>query len=198
MRKTFFLLVLCLTLTCQINAQKFKGGVQAGLLLTQVDGDDFSGYHKMGAFIGGFANIPFEEKKIQLQLEIDYAQKGSRAKMDYSMYKIRIHQIEMPFLFGWNFWKGFLLEIGPSFNFLVSAKEFNTLYGELETENRFHLFELGAVAGVGYRFQDHYGIGFRFNYSITSIGRMPVDRNGTTITHNMWNNALLFFAYYQF
>ena len=52
-----------MALTYQINAQKFKGGVQAGLLLTQVDGDDFNGYHKMGAFVGGFANIPFEEKK---------------------------------------------------------------------------------------------------------------------------------------
>ena len=52
-----------MALTYQINAQKFKGGVQAGLLLTQVDGDDFNGYHKMGAIVGGFANIPFEEKK---------------------------------------------------------------------------------------------------------------------------------------
>ena len=60
------------------HAQQFKGGFYIGFLATQVDGDDFSGYKKPGLFFGMFANIPFKNGKIKLQMEIDYAQKGSR------------------------------------------------------------------------------------------------------------------------
>ena len=189
---SFFLLLIIPSLT----AQKIKGGIQAGATITQVDGDDYNGYHKAGVFVGTFAYYPFENIHCKLQMEINYAQKGSRG-VGSGIYKIALHQVEIPVLFGWNFWKGFHLQAGPSFNILASAKEkFN---GEdLETDHKFHIFELGGVADLNYYFEKYFGLGIKFNYSLSPIGRNYVLRNSGTYKTYMWNNAIIFYLYYQF
>lgn len=180
-----------------INAQKIKGGFQVGGVISQVDGDDQAGYNKIGLFVGSFANIPFEKHNLKLQMEINYAQKGSRKYTGYYSYKISLHQIEVPILLGWNPWKDLWLEIGPSFNFLASAKEIlNDI--EIEDQSKFHLFEVGGIAGITYCIQKHYGIGVRFNYSLSPIGRNAVARGYRKLSLNMWNNAFVAFFYYQF
>ena len=192
--------VLLLVCFCG-NAQRFKGGVHIGLLATQVDGDNWSGYKKPGLFVGVFGNLPFEEKQIKLQLEINYAQKGSRNPSWASFrYRIATHQIEMPVLFGWNFWKGMSLEVGPSFNILASAKEYLDNVAVLPDANgsKFNFFELGGVAGIDYLIKEHFGLSFRMNYSLSPIGRSVNLRSGSKLERYMWSNAMLFRFYYQF
>ena len=179
-------------------AQRFKGGMHIGLLATQVDGDDFSGYKKPGLFLGAFANIPFEAKKIKLQLEIDYAQKGSKSPGTSAYpYKIALHQIEVPVIFGWNFWKELSVEVGLSPNIVAGAKEY--VNNELVSNgSKFYLFELGGIAGLSYMFKEHYALFFRFNYSISPLGRSVILRDGDKLEKYMFNNGLLFGFCYQF
>ncbi|MBO4581974.1 MAG: PorT family protein [Bacteroidales bacterium] len=194
--KTIYILFLCLLLALSAPAQKIRGGLQAGAAITQVDGDDYGGYHKAGVFVGTFANYPFENIRCKLQMEINYVQKGSRATNN-GIYKISLHQVEIPVMFGWNFWKGFYLQAGLSCNILAGAKE--TLDGEdLETDHKFHLFELGGVADLNYYFENYFGIGIKFNYSLSPIGRNYVLRSSGIYKTYMWNNALIFYLYYQF
>ena len=198
-------IICCTTILLLIslsgNAQRFKGGAHVGLLATQVDGDDWGGYKKPGLFVGVFGNLPFEEKRIKLQLEINYAQKGSRSPASASVrYRIALHQVEVPVLFGWNFWKGLSLEVGASLNVLASAKEYvdNVLVPSNANGNKFYLFEAGGIAGIDYLFKEHFGVSFRMNYSLSPIGKGVIARKGDKLQQYMWNNALLFRFYYQF
>ena len=181
-------------------SQRFKGGAHIGLLATQVEGDELSGYKKAGLFLGVFANIPFEEKKLKVQLEIDYAQKGSKSPASSpDQYKIALHQIEVPVTVGWNLWKELSVEAGLSLNIIASAKEYT--HNELVPHNaggsKFNLFELGAIGGVSYCFKEHFALFFRMNFSISPIGKSTILR-GVKLERYMCNNAMLFGVSYQF
>lgn len=199
--KIIFCITLLFLLCLSAQAQRFKGGAHIGLLATQVDGDEWGGYKKPGLFIGVFGNLPFEAKRTKLQLEINYAQKGSRNPSRASFrYKIVSHQVEVPVLFGWNFWEGLSLEVGASLNVLASAKEFldNIAIDPDAGGAKFYLFEAGGIAGLEYLVKEHFGISFRMNYSLSPIGENAVSRNGRKLGKYMFNNAMLFRFYYQF
>ncbi|MDR0367552.1 MAG: PorT family protein [Bacteroidales bacterium] len=199
--QTIFCISIFLWVCVAAKAQRFKGGTHIALLATQVDGDEWGGYRKPGVLVGVFGNLPFEKKKTKLQMEINYAQKGSRNPSGESFrYRIALHQVEVPFLFGWNFMKGFSLEAGASFNVLASAKEFfnNEVVPPDAGGSRFYLFELGGIAGVDYLIKEHFGVSFRLNYSLSPIGEGAIQRNGRKLSRYLWNNAMLFRFYYQF
>lgn len=188
--------ILLIAFCSSLHAQKIKGGLQAGMSVCQVDGDDYSGYRKPGVFVGTFAYFPFESIKCKLQMEINYVQKGSRSTTN-GVYKIALHQIEVPILFGCNLWKGLTLQAGLSLNILASAKELLN-NEDLETDNKFHLCECGCIADVNYCIREHFGIGTKFNYSVSPIGRNYVLRDDGRYHTYMWNNAFIFYIYYQF
>jgi hypothetical protein len=182
-------------------AQKIKGGFHIGLLATQVDGDDFGGYKKPGLFVGAFANVPFKEM-FKFQMEIDYAQKGSRSPASSSYrYRIVLHQIEIPILIGCKLWKEFSGEIGVSLNIVASAKEYYDNIVVLPEDGsacKFNLFECGGIAGLSYMFKEHYSLFFRFNYSISPLGTNVVLRGHNKLQKYTWTNAMLFGFSYQF
>jgi len=203
MKKQNLILIIVACLLLNVGyAQQFKGGFHVGLLATQVDGDDFGGYKKPGLFLGAFANIPFKEGMLKLQLEIDYAQKGSRSPAA-SLYRYRIvlHQIEVPILFGCKIWKEFSVEAGVSLNIIASANEYydNVLVpSDAGSGCKFNLFEAGGIAGLSYMFKEHYALFFRFNYSLSPLGRNVVARDAGKLEKYIWNNAMLFGFCYQF
>jgi len=196
----FFIIIAGMLLNAGY-AQTFKGGFHIGLLATQVDGDDRSGYKKPGLFLGAFANVPFKEM-FKFQLEIDYAQKGSRSPAtDLTRYRIVLHQIEVPVLFGCKLWKEFSGEVGLSLNIIASAKEYYNNLVVLPEDGggcKFNLFECGGIAGLSYMFKEHYSLFFRFNYSISPLGTNVVLRGQDRLRKYTWNNALLFGFSYQF
>ncbi|MDR2411030.1 MAG: PorT family protein [Bacteroidales bacterium] len=202
MKKTKWIAIFVILLMVNAGyAQRFKAGVHTGLLATQVDGDDLGGYKKPGVFLGVFGNLPFPDKKIKLQMEINYAQKGSKTtSKDSYRYRIALHQVELPFLFGWDFWKEFSLEAGLSANVIASAKEYvdNELVLPNSGGSKFNLFEIGGIAGLNYVLKNHWGLSFRMGYSLSPIGRDAVGRDGRKLERYMWNNTMLFRLYYQF
>ena len=52
MQKKIILLFIFSLLALNAHTQGFKGGLHAGLLATQVDGDNHAGYKKVGLFAG--------------------------------------------------------------------------------------------------------------------------------------------------
>ena len=133
-----------------------------------------------------------------MQFELNYAQKGSSAK---PIYSIRLHQVEPTVLFGWNFWNQFQLEIGLSFNIVASAKEYvNQELVPSEVGSKFYLFNIEWIGGIGYRFHEHWGVGFRYIYSISPIGTASRRNSGIGrgVEGYMFNNCLQFRLYYQF
>jgi len=197
MQRKVILLFIFSLLALNAYTQGFKGGLHAGLLATQVDGDNHAGYKKAGLFAGVFTNYSFADRKILLQFELNYAQKGSSAA---PVYRMKLQQVEPTALLGWKFWNKFLLEGGLSCSILASAKEYGNqgLYSSEDGSN-FYRVHVEWIGGLGYCFQKHWIASFRFIYS-TPIGTTNKWNSGIRqgVEGYMCNNCLLFRLSYQF
>jgi hypothetical protein len=156
--------------------QQFNGGVIAGGLVSQVDGDTYEGYHKFGFLGGGYVNLRVSEHS-QFQMELEYIQKGSRKLSDLengdpSSYLLRLHYMEVPVLYQYILNNRFFAEIGPAMDVLLGSYEeqdgLETPYNKVPLRN----ITLSGIAGVAYALTNHLKVGFRFNYSLLSI-RVP-------------------------
>lgn len=203
--KILFAGLLCLlSLIHAAEAQKFKGGLNLGLIASQVDGDFRGNYNKPGLFTGAYVLFPFCHETMGFQLEIDYAQKGSKSQgknSDGSLNKSRmaLHQIEIPLLYNYNIIRNLSLSGGLSCNMLVNTTVYDS-YGYTDETYaepyNFHFFELGLLLGGSYKIKEHYGFSFRYGYSITPIGTSLDTRR--RLFSGLRNNFLQFHFSYQF
>lgn len=88
-----------------VDDRTFYGGVVGGLNFTQVDGDNFAGYHKTGFNVGGIVYTKMDEH-LMASLEVLYVQKGARSKGYFTVnpgmyitdYGITLNYAEVPFI----------------------------------------------------------------------------------------------------
>ncbi len=121
----FLLLLFSVFASGIVEAQVFTGGLSAGLVGSQVAGDNFSGYNKAGIFAGGFVALSVSEKS-SLQMELTYFQKGSREnpreKNQYQSLIYRLNYVEIPVLYQYHTGR-FIIEAGPSAGVLTGYYE---------------------------------------------------------------------------
>ena len=158
--------------------QKFNGGILAGGNVSQVDGDNYEGYHKVGWQAGTFVSLRVS-KHSSFQLEMEYFQKGSRrasnpdsGSADYS-FLMRIHYIEIPFLYQYTFAKRFQAEAGPAVDILLGSLEESGGQPSPSTVP-FRPVTLSGIFGIACYITPNLKAGLRFNYSLLSI-RQPAD-----------------------
>ncbi|UTW63472.1 PorT family protein [bacterium SCSIO 12741] len=156
------------------NDRSFHAGVKLGINTSQMTGDGYGGFFKFSPIIGGFANHRLNDK-LKFQYELYYQQKGSHqpARPDkgfYNSYKIRLHYIEIPFL--WQFQlKKFELEAGPGVGFMFHAQEFDS-NGEVKNlTTSWRNFELDAMIGANYYMdsKERLFVNVRVHHSVTSV-----------------------------
>ncbi len=185
-------LVTCQAALAQSNFYEpepkvFTGGLVAGFNFSQVDGDTFYGYHKVGLNAGGVVYVHFS-KKIGVSMEMIYSRKGSRGELvtgsatlgDYvEKYFMNVNYIEIPLTFHVISHK-FDFEAGISYARLINSSEW------VETDhpvvidpvaNRFNTSDVEYVFGMARKIYKRWYANARFQYSITSIRpgeRVPV------------------------
>lgn len=198
MKNIFFILLLISCLNAKAQ-QRFTAGIKAGLSTSQVDGDSYSGYNKAG-FIGGIYVDGKLNEKLSASFEMIFIQKGSKhnsnADMgDYSYYYLGLNYIEVPLLIQYH-QKKFIFEIGPSFGYLISNKEYNE-FGESFNPVPFKSTEIGGGLGVSYTLIKNLSINWRYSYSLLPIREFQL---GTTAWRHrgQWNNVLSFTLNYTF
>ena len=193
--KTVLTVVFLFILASFSQAQRFNAGILAGGDASQVDGDTYDGYHKFGYFGGGFASLRISPHS-SFQMELEYIQKGSR-RNDTSVsggntYLLRLHYIEVPFLYQYTFKKRFYFEIGPAADVSIGSKE---LLNGFEPPYTVPLrpVTLTGIFGFGGYVTRHLRLNIRSNYSLESI------RNGTANGYRrvlfevgQYNNVLSF------
>ena len=81
MKQTYTVILFLFFLSYASVAQKFQGGIAAGLVGSQVAGDTYSGYNKPGAYTGIWVRLALNDRS-SLQTELSYFQKGSRHNPD--------------------------------------------------------------------------------------------------------------------
>jgi hypothetical protein len=192
MRKIVLLFLICLPFAG--FTQRFNGGILAGGLVSQVDGDDDQGYHKYGYMAGGLVSLRISPHS-SFQLELEYIQKGAKQNADTltntgNTTLTRLHYFEIPLLYQYTFAKRFQAEAGPAADILLgSYTESNGL--ETTVTVPYRNVTLSGIAGVSCFITDHLKAGLRFNYSLISI------RNGNVVgqrkilfEYGQYNNVL--------
>ncbi len=149
----------------ELNAQqRFKGGIVAGVNLSQIDGDDLAGYNQPGINAGGMVAAILSDK-VQLTMELLFSQKGShRSKHDSqsaALDNMRLNYVEAPFLISYFDWR-FRFYAGFSYARLFSykLKDYN---GEDVTDTydfRSNVFSF--FGGATYEINDNVGIDIRW------------------------------------
>jgi hypothetical protein len=170
MKRCFYFLILLLPLSG--FTQKFNGGILLGGDISQVDGDTWDGYYKVGLIGGGFVSLQVSPHS-SFQMELEYIQKGSRKnsdpeKGDNTMYLLRLHYIEIPLLYQYTFARRFSAEIGPAADITIGSYE-ETENGEVTNTVPLRPVTLCGIIGVSGYITHHLKANFRFNYSLISI-----------------------------
>ncbi|HLO90500.1 MAG TPA: outer membrane beta-barrel protein [Lentimicrobium sp.] len=191
-------LTFCVLSISSASGQSFKGGVQGGLVGSQVAGDLFSGYNKAGLSAGGWVSLR-TSVHTEFQMELSYIQKGSRENPNYEKGKfdefiMRIDYVEMPVLYRMIYSDRLNFETGLSMNFLIHHYERKN---GIELNDPFSRSNLCFILGLSYNINDKLRANFRTNNSINSIRTEP--RPGSVYRlfgHGQYSDALVLSVYY--
>jgi hypothetical protein len=175
----------------------FDAGVLGGIVPSQVDGDTYSGYHKIGLQAGTFVRYNIN-KQFFFFSEIKYIQKGAKqvSKDNSIYYKSVLNYIEVPFSLQYLYDKKYLIEGGTAFSYLVNWYEDFGYGKDRSKEPAFKSYEWSAFGGVGVFLTQKIFLLGRFSYSILPI-RMYSEFIQTIKDRGWNNNDLQITIYYK-
>lgn len=188
-----------------LTAQNFKGGLRAGFTATQISGDDLSGFHKMGAYAGGYVQWRFvQNEHWALQPEINFVMKGSSTflKADKNgnignKYVLTLYYAEVPVLVKYQIINGLEVELGPTFGVLFAETE-KDANGKMPARMPFRRFELCAMGGVSYLIKEHYGISLRYAQTLLPVRVVDGEHSAYRIEKKQFSSEIAFSVFYQF
>jgi hypothetical protein len=196
--RRFAHILLLLPFATFSHAQHFEGGILGGLTASQIDGDSYSGYNKVGIHTGAWVQRLFTYT-LAGQLELRYVQKGSlqtNKPDDPTYYRCALQYIDMPIMAQYIYNEKVVFELGIGPEFLLKGKEYDA-HGQLpEREPHFHTFTMSAIAGIGYTFFDVLTFTARFNYSIIPIRAHPSGQS-YLLNQGQYSHMLSFAVYYR-
>ena len=190
-------LFLLLILASPAFSQKFKGAIGAGFNLSQVDGDEVYGYHRIGAHLSAAAILPINNWDITL--ETVFNQKGAYQKPQFDdsltgEYDLRLNYLEIPITVHYTDKNLIGAGAGISYGQLVSFKEVE--HGGIQPPYsdsvKFDNNDISAVADIYVRIWKKLRLGFRFSYSIIPIRERTFDPEWAQEpwTRKQYNNVI--------
>lgn len=208
--KFFFFFLCAFLFTLKASAQYgdeedrlFFGGLVLGANYTQVDGDNFAGYHRVGLNAGAILYVNIG-KPFSVSMELLYAQKGARAGLSQlpklmndqsgviTDYKIRLNYAEIPILINFFDAKKNNFGVGISGAYLGSSKEtYRDGNGAIfEQEAKLFPFkksDFNIVLNGGAHIWKGLIINLRMQYSLVSIRNLS---NILTGRQQQYNNLV--------
>lgn len=208
MYRTIRLLILTAAFvltTAAAGAQNFSGGLRAGFTASQMSGDDLAGFHKMGAYAGGYVQWRFvQNEHWALQPEINFVMKGSSTylKADKngqvgSKYVLTLYYVEVPLLVKYRIVRGLEVELGPTGGVLFASSE-RDANGNMVGRMPFRRFELCALGGVSYLFKEHYGISLRYVQTLIPVRVNDGEHSMYRLEKKQFSSEIAFSLFYQF
>jgi len=147
----FLPLYFCAQETTPVKKNAFNLLVMAGVSPSQVHGDAYSGFHKLGA-MGGIGVESVFSENFSASLSLLLIQKGARKnqnleKNDLSYYYLNLNYIEAPILVTYT-QKKFLFDIGVSAAYLINYYEASEA-GNFTGTYPFQNFDYSVKIGLG-------------------------------------------------
>ena len=182
----------------QSFSQRILGALSIGANFTQVDGDEFYGFHKVGLNVGPMVVIPFgKNKNWSVSMELLYSQKGSyhRGSSDTTTFRLSQDYAEIPVLIHFTDKKIISGGVGFSYGQLVNYKETkNNFYDSLFTyQTGLSNNDICVIADVQIRLWSKLWANVRYQYSVKSNRTVLVkDLNNPDdpFTRNQYNNVI--------
>lgn len=188
------------------DGQTFTGGLILGANFTQVDGDNYAGYHKTGLNTGGivFANLA---ENFAVSMEILYSQKGSRAHQTQRSntglftilkYNIDLNYAEVPIMLNYVDKKRFFAGAGVSYSQLVGSKESVITIPDFPstidlTKYPFKKYDVDFLLGFGFKIVKGLYLNARFQYSVLPVRKDIYKEFGRAEQYNnVWAIRLMY------
>lgn len=188
------------------NPRIFYAGLIGGANFSQVDGDNFAGYRKIGVNAGAIGYVQLR-KHIALSWELLYSQKGSRSDMwklsttDTTVwitdYKIKLNYAEIPVMLNYFDKRRSHAGIGVSYSRLVNATE--TIETDPATKidltkYPFRKDNFDVVAGVELHLWQGLFLNVRFQYSLVPVREVspPGFSRAQKQYNNLWTVRLMY------
>ncbi len=187
----------------------FSGGLIVGANFSQVDGDSFYGYHKVGIHAGGIVYVHFSQK-FGASMELIYTEKGSRGEQIsesvaigtyVEKYYMNLNYVEVPVTIHYKIGK-LDADAGMSYARLVSSKEWILADKPANVDpisNAFSNTDVTYIVGISAKVHKHLHAGFRFQYSAISI--RPIEKVPAGFSYGnqgQFNNLLCLRVAYMF
>ena len=118
--KKILLLLIFIFVFVFLKAQYFQGSFIFGLAGSQIDGDGFRGYNKVGIEFGAFVDYKLN-KLLSLRSGILLIQKGSHSSQREPYFKTVIDQVEIPLWLNYYPYQKFGASIGLSTAYIYKA-----------------------------------------------------------------------------
>lgn len=187
----------------------FYGGLLGGVNFTQVDGDSYAGYHKIGFNAGGIAYAQLAPK-IAGSIEILFSQKGSRGHkaqesgnpgVIIQKYRIDLNYAEVPIQINYFDRRKSHFGGGLSYSQLISSNE------KLEIQNgpgapitpvntdeyKFRKADINLILGGNLHLWQGLFLNARFQYSMIAIRKdIPEGYGRAEQYNNMWTLRLMY------
>ena len=211
--KALAILGLSMLLTAKATAQNpdsyydevqrtFYGGLIAGANFTQLDGDNYAGYHKVGINAGGIVYTRFDEH-LAASIEILYSQKGASSHKEQQTtagayirsYNVRLNYAEVPLQLCYFDRRRSHFGAGVAISRLVSVKE----EGEANpiptpvnlADYPFKKMDYNFIIGGSLHLVKGLFLNARFQYSLVPVrkgeGNVPPYFSGRNEQYNnMW------------
>lgn len=187
MKKTFLLLLAAFLIATGLkcHAQSFDGGLTAGVVTSQINGDGYSGFHQLGCTAGFFGRIPTDGAG-SWQVELKYSLFGAHSSVDevnlgMNPMSIRLHYIELPLMYRYNLNRiningtrlGFItLELGLSNDFLLRGTQSADFEDGVDNPS-WLFYSITANAGLQFDINERLGINIRSMNNFTPCRFQP-------------------------
>jgi Outer membrane protein beta-barrel domain len=188
------------TSTAQVvSSEESKIGVKGGLNMSNLYTEDVDDENVLYGFnLGLFAELPLTGS-VSLQPEVIFTTKGAELKYNNAFAegttKFRLNYIEVPLLVKLNVTDNFNIHFGPYAAFLIDSKitnedpNGNVNFEQEIDKDDLNKFDYGLAGGIGFDF-GAFGIGARYNYGLSTVGKERTVL-GQTYTYPDSKNSVL-------
>ena len=174
-------------------AQVFKTGAIAGIAGSQIEGDGYGGYRKLGFIAGGFAGVDLSEK-VSTQFEIYFINKGSfdaahPDKGDFEKFSANLNYIEVPLSINYKINK-IKFEIGLYLAKLIGTPKLENEFGPVFVNQfPFKPFDFGGLIGISYQISEKFSCNLRSKNSIIPIRDFQNQDQNIGVLNKLFNRG---------